>query len=79
MAADLLNLPPDVDRSTLFAADFRGPTILWIDPLKEVKADVEAVEAGFKSRSQVIRERGVTLLVCVSKLRWRMTENEDSI
>lgn len=58
MLADLLKLPPDIDQSTLFAADFRGPSIPWIDPLKEVKADVEAVEAGFKSRSQVIRERG---------------------
>ena len=43
---------------TITDADFRGPTIPWIDPLKEIHAEEKAVQAGFKSRSQVIRERG---------------------
>ena len=30
----------------------------WIDPKKEVEADVLLVDNGFKSRPQVIRERG---------------------
>ena len=47
-----------IDVNTLSCADYRGPAIPWIDPLREVKADVEAVNAGFKSRSQVIRQRG---------------------
>jgi len=30
----------------------------WIDPLKEVKADVEAVAGGLKSRTMICKERG---------------------
>ncbi len=30
----------------------------WVDPLKDVQADRQAVEAGFKSRAEVIAERG---------------------
>ena len=30
----------------------------WIDPLKEVKANIEAVNAGFKSRTDVLAEQG---------------------
>jgi lambda family phage portal protein len=47
-----------IDSDTLFEADYRGPGVPWIDPLKEVEADAKAVENGFKSRHQVIRERG---------------------
>ncbi len=54
----LITLPRTVDVATIDHADFRGPAIPWIDPQKEVRADTEAVLAGFKSRSQVIRERG---------------------
>lgn len=48
-----------VDWDTIENADFRGPGLPWIDPAREVKAELEAVKAGFKSRTQVIRERGV--------------------
>lgn len=47
-----------IDKATLFDADFRGPGIPWIDPLKETQGDALAVANGFKSRHQVIRERG---------------------
>lgn len=30
----------------------------WVDPLKDIKAEREAVDAGFKSRSEVIAARG---------------------
>ena len=36
----------------------RAPGLPWVDPKKEIEADKLAVEAGFKSRPQVIRERG---------------------
>ncbi len=58
LTSGLVTLPTTVDLRTLEHADFRGPAIPWIDPQKEVRADTEAVLAGFKSRSQVIRERG---------------------
>jgi lambda family phage portal protein len=49
----------NIDLSSISNADFRGPGLPWIDPLKEIKAEELAVQAGFKSRTQVIRERGV--------------------
>lgn len=54
----LIKPPVGMNIFTRFDADFRGPSIPWIDPLKEIKAEEKAVQAGFKSRSQVIRERG---------------------
>ena len=58
LLTDLIELPKNLDLQTLLDADFRGPTMPWIDPLKEIHAEEKAVQAGFKSRSQVIRERG---------------------
>lgn len=46
------------DPATLARARFNAGSIPWIDMLKEVQAEVAAVQAGFKSRHQVIRERG---------------------
>lgn len=48
----------DIDKTTIENADFRGPGLPWIDPAKEIKAATEAVQAGFKSRTQIIRENG---------------------
>jgi lambda family phage portal protein len=36
-----------------------APAYKYIDPIKEIAADKEAVKAGFKSRSMVIREQGL--------------------
>ena len=47
-----------INSRTLWNASFQGPTMPWIDPKKEGEAEQLAVSAGFKSRSQVIRERG---------------------
>ena len=49
----------NIDLSTLENADFRGPGLPWIDPMKEINAELAAVKGGFKSRTQVIRERGM--------------------
>ena len=48
----------EINPLSLKKASFQGPTMPWIDPQKEVTAEEKAVQAGFKSRSQVIRERG---------------------
>lgn len=56
--AGLVRLPRGVALADLFAVDIRGPGMAWIDPKKEVEADALAVQHGFKSRPQVIRERG---------------------
>ena len=58
LLTDLIEIPSNLDPHSLMDADFRGPTMPWIDPLKEIHAEEKAVQSGFKSRSQVIRERG---------------------
>jgi capsid protein len=40
------------------AVQFQARRWEWIDPAKDVKADVEAIDNLIKPRSQVIRERG---------------------
>ena len=40
------------------AADWFPPAWDWVDPLKDIQAEKAAVDAGFKSRSQVINECG---------------------
>lgn len=47
-----------INKQTLKKAGFQGPNMPWIDPKKEGEAEMIAVGAGFKSRAQVIRERG---------------------
>ena len=53
-----LQLPRNIDMETLFDADMRSPGMPWIDPKKEVEADASAVQNRFKSRTQIIRDRG---------------------
>lgn len=47
-----------INNLSLKKAGFQGPNMPWIDPKKEGEAEMIAVGAGFKSRAQVIRERG---------------------
>jgi lambda family phage portal protein len=49
---------PAAKRSKFMAVRFQPRRWQWIDPAKDVKADAEAVDNLFKSRGQVIRERG---------------------
>lgn len=58
LVAGVVRPPAGVNEATLLDAEFRGPSLPWIDPVKEITAEEKAVQAGFKSRSQVIRERG---------------------
>ena len=51
----LPSLPSD---TRLLAAEFHGPAIPWIDPKKEVEADVIAINNDLATREQVIRKRG---------------------
>jgi len=53
-----IRVPNTIDERTLYLPMMRAPGLPWVDPKKEVEADAMAVEAGFKSRPQVIRERG---------------------
>ena len=54
-----LNLPGfEADRSRLLAADWLPTKWDWVDPLKDANAEIAQIEAGLKSRSQAIAERG---------------------
>ncbi|GAA0569498.1 phage portal protein [Caenispirillum bisanense] len=46
------------DRRAWLACDWNPPAWEWVDPLKDIQAETAAVEAGFKSRSQVVAALG---------------------
>lgn len=52
-----LNVPRSVDPETLIEAHWIAPPQSWIDPKKEIEADILAIDHGLKTRAQVIRER----------------------
>lgn len=76
LLTDLVEMPKNIDMDTLLDADFRGPTMPWIDPLKEIHAEEKAVQAGFKSRSQVIRERGSNPAIVNEQIKRERSEEE---
>jgi capsid protein len=54
-----LDLPGyEVDRSRLLAANWLPTKWDWVDPLKDANAEIAQIEAGLKSRTQAIAERG---------------------
>jgi lambda family phage portal protein len=54
-----LTLPGyEASRSRLLAADWLPTKWDWVDPLKDANAEIAQIEAGLKSRTQAIAERG---------------------
>lgn len=49
---------PSQDLAAFQAVRFVAPGWQWVDPQKEVNADVKAIEAGLKSRAEVVAARG---------------------
>ena len=43
------------------AAEWRGRSFDWVDPEKDINADLAAIRGGLKTRSQVVAERGMDL------------------
>lgn len=58
IAANQLIPPANIDWQSVDDAEYRGPVMPWIDPVQEANGHLIQVQAGFKSISQVIRERG---------------------
>lgn len=46
------------DPAPFLAADWHAPGWDWVDPKKDIEAEIAAVDAGFKARQQVIAEMG---------------------
>lgn len=53
-----IEIPAGVDRATLYDATHTGPAMPWVDPKKELEAQIMAYKWRFKSRARIIRERG---------------------
>jgi lambda family phage portal protein len=51
---------PDFEtfRTEYLACSWLPPRWEWVDPLKDARAEIEQIEAGLKSRTQAIAERG---------------------
>jgi len=57
--AGALNLPDyQTNRRALTKADWLPPKWDWVDPLKDINAEVTEIEAGLKSRSMAMAQRG---------------------
>jgi lambda family phage portal protein len=56
--AGRIKLVRGLDIPSLYLPEIRPPSLPWIDPKKEVEAHGLAVEKGFRSRWQVIRDLG---------------------
>ena len=48
----------EAERARLQAADWLPTKWDWVDPLKDANAEIAQIEAGLKSRTQAIAERG---------------------
>ena len=57
-AIPFLEIPPDVDMSTLFNATYLGPVMPWIDPVKEAAAWRAILRGGAGTEAEWIRARG---------------------
>ena len=51
-------LPKQGDVAPYYEAKWIPPGFAWVDPLKDIKAQIMAVRAGFKSRAEVVSEQG---------------------
>jgi len=72
LAGGLVKLPADIDRLTLMDALFIGPSMPWIDPLKEVKGNTDSERGGYIAGPEIIRKRGGNPRdVIEQEARWR--------
>ncbi len=53
-----IEIPADIDRSTLFNAVYMGPVMPWIDPVKESTAWKQIVRGGAGTEAEWVRARG---------------------
>lgn len=64
-----LTLPEyEMRRADYLDCEWLPPRWDWVDPLKDIRAEVEAMKAGLKSRSQAISERGYDASVVDSEI-----------
>lgn len=57
IAANVIDIPPDIDMNTLFNAVYSGPVMPWIDPLKEANAWRVLIRGGAATEGDWVRAR----------------------
>jgi lambda family phage portal protein len=58
IASGQIKVPKDVDRRTLYDADYLTPTMPWIDPKKEADGHEKLLQLKITSPQKIIRQRG---------------------
>lgn len=53
-----LSLPETLEKGECYDCQWLPPHWDWVDPVKDIKAEIYAIQSGLKSRSQSISERG---------------------
>lgn len=80
IASGLVRIPSDLDINTLYDAEYRGPAMPWIDPVKEVLGNKMQERAGYKSAQQVIRERNGNPIDTMDQIStWRKRAEKEGL
>jgi lambda family phage portal protein len=58
LIAGLVELPDNIDMTTIHDAEFSRPPLTWIDPAKEMAGIEKEINLKISSRSDIIRRRG---------------------
>jgi len=58
VASGQIKVPKDIDRKTLFDADYLTPSMPWIDPKKEAEGHEKLLQLKITSPQKIIRQRG---------------------
>lgn len=75
-----VKIPRSLNPDTLYDADYLGPSMPWIDPDKETKANERAVRSGHASDQQIIRKRGGNPETVRRQIKqWRDKNDEDGL
>lgn len=70
----------DIDLNTLYNAAYRGPSVAYIDPVKEINHELLGVQAGFWSKQHVQLRRGMNPAEVAAEIEQeRKIEDEKNI
>ena len=80
IAAGVLRTPATLDVRSLFDAEYLGPVMPWIDPVKEANAWKQNVRNGHATDAEAIRARGRNpVKVRAKRLKEIQTNREDGL
>ncbi len=75
-----IDVPNDVDTRTLYMAGFFGPSMPWIDPVKEANGYKIMERSGYKSAQEIIRKLGGNPQDTMDQIKdWRDAADEKKL